>query len=65
MLGKTSNEFQRKIIWILPKLLPALDFTLLHRGRKHMHTRSFFTIFYAFQMIEYNSFMFLKNQDTW
>lgn len=72
MLGKTINAFQRKITWILSKSLTAIPHWYTGEIHTHMHihtythrctrthTPSFFMVFYAFRMIEYNALMFLS-----
>lgn len=60
MLGKkeTKNKtdtIQRKLIWMLWKLLPALYHTGTQEKRDtHTHARTLY-VFYAFKMKEYSS----------
>lgn len=61
MLGKTINAFHRKNYLDLIQVTDCHT-TLVHRGNiyTHTHTHSFLTVFYIFQMMEYNALMFLS-----
>lgn len=60
MLGKKeiknkTDTIQRKLIWILWKLLPALYHTVPRRRETRTHTHGLFMVLYAFKMKEYSS----------